>query len=162
MTFANSRGARFLANLEQSGLRASGNDLTSRCKFNFSYFTVANGSQDFEDWTPEQLHKLLNAIKDYSLQSLHHWQKQRMGKGSVLSVYGDFPVNSAFKHPLCVPHDVVWGRFRLQSAVRLCGFMVPRKMHGERHEATGEVFDSNTFYVVFLDKNHKFYVTEPR
>ncbi|MGN6481840.1 hypothetical protein [Luteibacter sp.] len=162
MKYDNKRGASFLLKLDECRLKAKSSDLTKRCKFNFSYFTVANGSQDFCDWEPEQLHKLLNALKDYSVESLHHWQKQKMGKGSVLSVYGDFPKNSAFKHPQSVPTDVIWGRFRLQSAVRLCGFMVPREFHGESHVSSGEAFDSNTFYVVFLDREHSFYQIEPK
>ncbi len=164
MTFDNKRGDRFLNQLPKISLDGEDNDLTKRCKFNFSYFTVAYGSQNFSDWSEVQLQKLLAALKDYGTNTLHHWTKQKMGKkGSVLSIYGDFPKDkSAFRHPSHVPHDVLWGRFRLQSAVRLCGFVVPREMHGKPHPKTHENFDCNTFYVVFLDKDHQFYQTEPK
>jgi hypothetical protein len=162
MMFENKRGGRFLSALPRTSLDGEENNLTTRSKFNFSYFTVDYGSQDFKEWTPEQLHKLLHALKDYGSEKLHHWEKQKLGKGSVLAVYGDFPRNSDFKHPPHVPHDVVWGRFRLQSAVRLCGFMVPRNRRGSKHLKTGEEFDCNTFYVVFLDQHHQFYKIEPK
>jgi len=162
MSFSNKRGAEYLVKLGNRQLKSDENDLTKRCKFNFSYFTVADGSQDFSEWTPVHLRKLLNALKDYGSNTLHHWRKQQMGGGSVLSIYGEFPQNSAFRHPLGVPLDVLWGRFRLQSAVRLCGFVVPTELHGELHGKTKERFDANTFYVVFLDQNHDFYITEEK
>ncbi len=59
-----------------------------------------------------------------------------------------------------IPIEAKWGRFRLKSKVRLVGFVIPEEFHDKIHEKTGLRFDKNTFYVVFLDKEHKFYKVE--
>lgn len=61
--------------------------------------------------------------------------------------------------PKIVPIDAKWGRFRFNSKKRLVGFIVPKD---EIHPQTNYRFDKNTFYVVFLDKNHEFYTTEKK
>lgn len=151
------RKARFLASIPQASIEAEGDTLASRCKFNFSYFTVQEAGQDFSQWGEGQLAKLLGKLKDYSAEPLAHWMRQPVGKsGTVLAVYGAFPRRSAFTHPKHVPHQAQWGRFRLEHAVRLVGFVLPKDCHGQRHPS-GESFDCNTFYVVFLDAEHAFY-----
>ena len=64
--FNNSQKNSFLASLEERpSLECDKNDLTLRCKFNFSYFdTSQSAGQDFKDWTPEQLQKLLDKLKN--------------------------------------------------------------------------------------------------
>ncbi len=141
------------------------NDLSLRCKFNFSCFDNSQDcGQDFNDWSETQLVKLLNKIKEYSKFSLKHWNNQKIGNGkhkhSILEIYGTFPSNSDFKCPTSIPHQVEWGRFRLENKVRLIGFVIPTNYHKTLHSKTMEMFDKNTFYVVFLDKDHKFYKTE--
>ncbi len=80
----------------------------------------------------------------------------------TLAYYQSFPKKSNFKFPPHVPHDVIWSIFRLGSKVRLIGFVIPEKLSGKtiEDEAGKFVLDCNTFYVVFLDKDHKFYITE--
>jgi hypothetical protein len=80
------------------------------------------------------------------------------GGGTVLSIYGAFPQKSKFCHPKHVPHQVCWGRFRLDFSGRLVGFILPAEYDGKYHAKTGKRFDCNTFYVVFLDANHSFYI----
>lgn len=77
----------------------------------------------------------------------------------MLAIYGDFPKKSDFKHPKHVPHQVKWARFRLESADRLVGFIVPYSYDGKTHSTTNFKFDYNTFYVVFLDENHRFWLS---
>lgn len=48
------------------------------------------------------------------------------------------------------------GRFRLDWAGRLCGFVIPRELDGQAHPK-GRRCCANTFYVVFLDEHHRFY-----
>lgn len=85
-----------------------------------------------------------------------------MGGGGlkVLEYYGDFPDNSDFKHPKHVPADAHWARFRLGNKVRLVGFVISKDALKNMPEEEQEKFCHNTFYVVFLDKDHKFYKTE--
>jgi predicted component of type VI protein secretion system len=78
----------------------------------------------------------------------------------MLANYGAFPAKSSFTHPKYIPHQADWARFRLGSKVRLIGFTVPAELHKTPHRKSGELFDKNTFYVVFLDRDHIFYLTE--
>lgn len=141
-------------------LEDSNNDLTIRCKFNFSYFDSSqDAGQKFSDWIHKQLFELLGKIKDYTAKSLDYWRQQRAGNSWMLLIYGGFPPKSDFVHPKHVPHQAQWGRFRLGSKLRLVGFTIPTELHKTLHKKTGEFFDKNTFYVVFLDRDHKFYLT---
>ena len=61
-----------------------------------------------------------------------------------------------FKPPTYVPHQARWARFRLEYDIRLAGFVIPGEYNGKEHNGTKMRFDCNTFYVVFLDRDHKF------
>lgn len=159
--FTNRAKDRFLSKIPTASLEAPNDRLAAKCKFNFAYFCVQPAGQDFSDWTDVQRKKLLEKLVQYSREPLSYWEGQSVGKsGSVLAIYGAFPSNSDFEHPLHVPHEVLWGRFRLEQSLRLVGFVVPRKLHGATHPGTHDRFDSNTFYVVFLDRDHRFYKVE--
>ncbi|MFZ4877042.1 hypothetical protein ACL9RI_18360 [Janthinobacterium sp. Mn2066] len=159
--FDNNKKGSFLATIPVASIELDDDTLTKRCKFNFSYFYKQQASQSFDEWDHGQLIKLFEKIKDYSNDSLNHWRKQPIGKksGHVLEVYGAFPSNSDFTLPKHVPHQAQWGRFRLESAVRLVGFVLPSDYNNKFHSC-GERYDCNTFYVVFLDKEHAFYKME--
>ena len=93
-------------------LEDKNNDLTSRCKFNFSYFDSSQDSgQKFSDWNHKQLHGLLKKIKDYTAKPLDYWRNERIGKSGlkVLATYGGFPLKSNFVHPKHIPHQAQWG-----------------------------------------------------
>lgn len=165
--FVNSRKARFLESRPRSDIETS--EIEKRCKFNFSYFDAAqDAGQSFEDWGAGTglccLSSLIEKLKEYSKFPLDHWLHQRVGSGGlkVLAHYGDFPKNSDFNHPAHVPHDVEWSRFRLGQKVRLIGFVLPKSLSGKEIKHNGKIYflDSNTFYVVFLDKDHRFYKSE--
>lgn len=166
--FNNARKNRFLQSLPQSSLESC--DIASRSCFNFSYFEAnQNAGQDFSQWGENQgassLTALLDKIKSYSKEPLAYWRNERVGsKGlRVLAYYDQFPKRSEFKHPPHVPHDVTWARFRLGNMVRLIGFVIPESLAGKQYsDDKGQkyFYDSNTFYVVFLDKDHQFFQTE--
>lgn len=159
--FGNSRRDKFLADLPDASFDGEADTLTKRSKFNFSYFLSDPPGQGFNDWTHSQLVKLLDKLKDYSRESLAYWENQHCGAaGRVLSIYGGFPSKSAFAHPKAVPSEARWARFRLEQSVRLVGFVVPTSLDGRAHSVTKKCFCSNTFYVVFLDRDHQFYQTE--
>jgi hypothetical protein len=158
----------FLNSMPQDCIETS--DLSTRCKFNFSYLDVSQSGSSFIDINTcagnSKLVKLIDNLKDFSKHSLKHWEGVKIGKGkragkgkrqSVLEIYYDFPSPSELKHPKHVPEDVHWGRFRIDNDTRLCGFMVPPEF-SEKCCSKGFNFDVNTFYVVFIDENHEFYL----
>lgn len=137
--------------------------LPSRCKFNFSFFdSTQEAGQDFTDWDHNSLTKLLDKLKYYSKENLEYWRHSRCGAGglTVFENYKSFPKKSKFKHPKHVPHNVEWVRFRLEQKVRLIGFILPKDFESRIDESCSINYDSNTFYVVFLDREHHFYIAE--
>lgn len=162
--YKNKRKTNFLESIPKISLDNKDDTLTIKCKFNFAYFDNSqDAGDDFMDWSEAELVKLLNKIKEFSKNSLEYWQRQPIGTGkhrsNVFEIYDRFPIHSDFTHPKHVPHQIFWGRFRLEGSVRLVGFVIPEEYHDKFHEKTGVRFDKNTFYVVFLDKNHRFYKT---
>lgn len=165
MSYGNTRGQiRLSEYAKQIMLETTTDKLTARCKFNFHYFTKdKNAGQGFDEWTHGQLLKLMDKLKAYSENSLGYWQTQVLEKQSVLEIYGAFPkAKSEFTEPTRIPSDVQWGRFRLEGDMRLVGFIVPTDKHKDVHKGTREIYDSNTFYIVFLDSEHKFYRTKKK
>jgi hypothetical protein len=163
--FSSNRKKKFLDKVESKiSLDSSDNDLAKRCKFNFSYFVNDDlAGQDFKDWTIDELIKLLNKLKEYSKFSLEYWKNQKLGRYPIFVNYGSkFPENSDFKEPRHIPIEVEWCRFHLENRPRVIGFIIPEIFHGTYQKNTNVRFDKNTFYIVFLDKEHKFYKIEPK
>lgn len=158
--FKNRQKESFLNTIPTASISAHHDLLTTKCKFNFAYFDVQPAGQSFSQWSDGQRLELLEKLKEYSKEPLQHWRTMPIGKGggTVLSIYGAFPSKSQFSHPKHVPHEVLWGRFRLDFSGRLIGFVLPPTCDGDEHSKTNKRFDCNTFYVVFLDANHCFYV----
>lgn len=159
--YQNSRTQEFLKNLsKQPSIEDLKNDLVVRMKFNFSYFdSTQEYGQDFKEWPHEKLYKLFEKLKEYSKKSIDYWRNQRIGGGGlkVFSTYDKFPTKSKFFHPAHVPHQAQWGRFHIEKKPRLIGFTIPGEFHNKKHAGKNELFDKNTFYIVFLDEKHKFY-----
>lgn len=156
--FSNSGKNRFISSIPTASIELDSDSLAGRCKFNFSYFEVQDAGQSFSDLSAEDLVKLFDKLKAFGKESLDYWKNQRVGKsGNILSVYGSFPARSDFTHPKHVPHQAEWGRFRLDWASRLCGFTIPKCYDGKPHKGSGRLWCSNTFYVVFLDQDHRFF-----
>lgn len=163
--FKNEKKRTFLDSLSLPSLEDDNNDLTIRCKFNFSYFDSSqDAGQEFREWTYKQLIDLLRKLKDYTTKPLDYWRNERAGNSGlkVLAIYGSFPNKSDFVPPKHIPHQAQWGRFRLGSKLRLVGFTIPTQLHRTSHRKTDEYFDKNTFYVVFFDRDHKFYLPEKK
>lgn len=164
-SFKNSKKASFLNKIPEVSLEDPTITLANRCSFNFSYFDSSQpAGQNFSDWTESQLNKLLNKLVEYTKETLQYWMNQKVGSGkhrlNILEEYGSFPKNSDFEHPKHIPHQVSWTRFRLEQKVRLIGFMIPSEFDGKAINSKGFEYNRNTFYVVFLDKDHRFYKTE--
>lgn len=158
--FGNSKKSNFLKSILTASIDSKDDKLTCKCKFNFSYMDFNQpAGQRFSDWSEDKLIKLLNKLHNYSKESLNYWQHQRIGRGNnkVLEIYGNFPKNSDFEHPKHIPHQAEWARFRIGYNERLIGFVIPKSYKDLKHCKTGYQYDCNTFYVAFLDENHKFY-----
>jgi len=154
----NKRKESFLNSIPKISINNKTDTLAQRCKFNLSYFVNSDSAgQDFKDWEHNELIKLLNKLKDYSNNSLEYWKTQKVGRYSVLEIYGSFPINSEFKEPTHIPIEAQWARFHLENIPRLIGFIIPESYHDKIQENNGYRLDKNTFYIVFLDKHHKFY-----
>ena len=118
--------------------------------FNFKYFTHgSNYGEDFKDWTHEQLVELLNKMVEYSKKTIVEWVNEK----NVFKTYTD---KAECKFYFDLPDNIPkqkrkWARFRLESKTRLVGFFT-------------NVIDKcdNIFFVVFLDKDHRFYPTEKK
>ena len=156
--YDNTRKKKALKRLDIVSLEDDDNDLTRRSKYNFSYFDHSQAAgQDFSQLSEKQLHDLINSLKEFGKFPLHHWELEKR-----LVIYGKFPTVTEFVHPRHVPHQACWGRFRLGNKTRLVGFIIPPQLHGKAHPKTRELYDKNTFYIVFIDKNHLFWKTEKR
>lgn len=168
--YGNTKKNSFLKSLPTASIENRNDKLTEKCKFNFDYFDSSQSAgQAFRDWSYDRLYKLNDKLKEFSKYPLEHWKTVKIGGGSekskrkrqhVFEVYDKFPVNSDFVHPKHVPHEILWARFRLGNEARLIGFVLPKEFENKPHPGTGKMFDCNTFYVVFLDKDHRFYKTK--
>jgi len=153
--FKNHRRESFLDNIPKASIKEKSDVLATKCKFNFAYFINDNAGQDFKDWTYKQLYELFDKLKEYSKFSLSHWESE-----NLLIKYLGFPTNTDFTLPKSIPHQAIWSRFRLEGDSRLIGFVIPDEFKYEEQNKSGYRFDTNTFYVVFLDENHRFYITK--
>jgi hypothetical protein len=157
----NHRKEKFINSIPDTSIENS--KLSKRCKFNFSFF---DGSQpagpNIADIPKADLDVLFEKLRLFSKEPLSYWQNARCGGGglNIMEVYGNFPKKSDFQKPKHVPHDALWARFRFDNMTRLVGFVVPTDMDGKYDRNDGHRFDINTFYVVFYDPDHRFYMSE--
>ncbi|QTE36537.1 hypothetical protein J3L18_25965 [Mucilaginibacter gossypii] len=108
-------------------------------KISFEHFDREQG-QRFEEWQESKmLGEALNTLWNYCFQPLF---KQYSDK---FTVYGDFPPSNKteFSHPKQVPQDAKWARIHVNGLHCLIGHVI-----------------YDTFYLVFLDQEHKFWISE--
>lgn len=133
-------------------------DATDLITISFKYFCVNQKpvGQVFADWKDNMRLDLLQKFSEYTKYSRQHWKNEFSNGLPLLAEYGNFPLNSDFSLPKNIPcpDELIWSRFRLMQKVRVCGFFVSTDI------AKKYSLSVNTFYVVFLDKDHRFYKTE--
>lgn len=155
----NSKKEEFISRFPVTSLESS--DIEIRCKFNFSFFDDSQPyGSSLDGLEPGLLASIMEKIKSYSKNDLNFWRHQRCGSQGlkILADYDRFPPRSNFIHPKFVPHDVTWSRFRMENLLRLIGFTIPGE-HAVKIKAGRHQYDTNTFYVVFIDLEHNFYPT---
>lgn len=156
----NSKKTEFLSHLNaKPSIEDHDNNLAERCKFNFSFLNFEQEPAGKID-DAQLISTLITKLLSYSTKSLDAWREERVGSGkqSVLEIYKTFPAKSRFKEPKGIPHEALWARFRMDGKKRLIGFVLPKEYNAKQH-TSGYYFDVNTFYVVFLDPLHQFYIT---
>jgi len=148
----------FLENLPKITIENTSEDIKKSLRFSFKYFDNSQEpGQGFSDWECPKLIDLLEKLKEYSKKTKKELLNMRVGAGGlhILEIYGSFPISAKtdFVYPKHVPVDVQWARFRLSSTYRIIGFFI------SNDNSCKFELDSNTFYLVFLDKDHRFYKT---
>jgi hypothetical protein len=107
--------------------------------FSFRDFDHTQG-QTFNEWERlSLLSVMLDKLKEYSRKSVNDAQK------AGFKIYGEFPPNSLFKHPKYITEDAVWVSMHIQGKECIAGHLV-----------------ENVFYIVFLDRHHKFWISEKK
>lgn len=97
----------------------------------------------FRDWQNDGLlSTMLEVLKGYCCSPL-----LSNLDGTKFTIYGDFPppAKTKFKYPTHVSPDAEWGRIHINNTTIIAGHVI-----------------HNTFYVVFLDKYHHFYISEKK
>ncbi len=108
--------------------------------FSLKDFDVNQG-QSFEDWEKDKiLSKLMKRLRELTSFTVTEAQQNR-----ILTIYDDFPTKSDFKQPKHIPNGVKWAVISIQGKERIAGYI-----------------EDNVFYIVFLDKDHKFWITEKK
>jgi len=88
-------------------------------------------------------------IKDLfcRLQELSKLTRAEAEQQQQIKIYGEFPKRSEFTTPKFITHDVEWG--------------IIKQVGGQVGGVAGYIMDT-TFYIVFLDQNHKFWITDKK
>jgi hypothetical protein len=102
-------------------------------------FDTSQG-QRFSDWEEAQLlAKLLDRWHSHSAKPLEQCLDKRFKR------YPSFPAKSEFRKPKSIPPDAMWASMHVQGEECVAGHII-----------------GNVFYVVFLDRHHKFWPTEKK
>lgn len=119
--------------------------------FNTSNFNVSLKDYDssqkygstYRDWQKcGLLSKMFETLSGYCCRPLIE-----QADGKKFTIYGDFPPKERtnFEYPKHVPADANWARIHIDGAAVIAGHVI-----------------QNTFYIVFLDKYHSFYLTKKK
>ncbi|NOX88348.1 MAG: hypothetical protein GXO77_04920 [Calditrichaeota bacterium] len=108
--------------------------------FSLKDFDINQG-QTFEKWEQERiLANLLTRLRQLSMFSVEEAIQRQ-----IIKPYDAFPQNSEFCHPKHIPEGVRWATIRIKGKERIAGYI-----------------DENVFYIVFLDKDHKFWISKKK
>ena len=112
----------------------------------FKYFkdTDIDPAQSINTWKAEdRILDMLLALKDISSNNATIVQTSR------LTLYGEYPSKdkNEFPLPADLPSEIKWGTIQT--------------IGGQKARIAGFLKDS-IFYLVYLDKNHRFWITKPK
>lgn len=102
-----------------------------------------NQGQDFNDWEENDL----LALAVSKLQAVCALTRIEATNQNIIKEYpkGIFPPKSDFTHPKHISKDIAWCTMHIQGKECVIGY-----------------FEENVFYIVFLDKDHRFWITEKK
>ena len=102
-----------------------------------------NQGQSFKEWEIEEL----LALAVSKLQEVCHLTVGQATAQQIIKPYTKvgFPPNSDFTHPRHILPDVIWCSMHIQGKECVIGY-----------------FEDNIFNVVFLDKEHQFWITKKK
>ncbi len=102
-----------------------------------------NQGQSFKEWEIEEL----LALAVSKLQEVCHLTVGQATAQQIIKPYTKvgFPPNSDFTHPRHISPDVTWCSMHIQGKECVIGY-----------------FEDNIFNVVFLDKEHQFWITKKK
>jgi len=102
-----------------------------------------NQGQTIKEWEDQELLSLALA----KLQEVCNLTRVEATRQQIIKEYrkGDFPPESDFYHPKHIPADIAWCSMHIQGKECVIGY-----------------FEDNIFHVVFLDKEHRFWITEKK
>ncbi len=102
-----------------------------------------NQGQSFKDWEIDELLAL-------AISKLHEVCQLTVGQATAQQIIKPytkvgFPPTSGFVHPKHILPDVIWCSMHIQGKECVIGY-----------------FEENIFYLVFLDKEHEFWISKKR
>jgi hypothetical protein len=111
--------------------------------FSLRNFDITQG-QNFNDWEQEGLlSSAMELLKAHSDKTIPEAEKNKLKIYNDLN--GSMPKGSEFKFPATIKEKPLWASLRLGGSKRIVGHIT-----------------DNIFYIVFLDKDHKFYPSEKK
>lgn len=108
--------------------------------FSLKDFDINQG-QKFEEWETEKiLSNMLTRLREISVYTI----EEAIAK-QIIKIYDCFPDQSDFNHPRHISAGVKWASIRIKGKERIIGYV-----------------EDNIFFIVFLDKDHRFWITEKK
>lgn len=119
-------------------------DRDKKIVFSFKDFDESqDAGQSYDDWQNDNL--LSAMLKHFG--EVCKWSIGEALANRKLAIYETFPTKSDFEKPKHIAEDVKWA--------------VIKDVKGQKHRVVGHMID-NVFYVVFLDKDHRFWKTSKK
>ena len=101
----------------------------------------SNQGQGFKEWEEDKiLAGMLMRLREISNFTVIEAINKR-----ILKDYGKFPPKSDFTYPTYIIEDVNWASLKIQGKERVAGYL-----------------EDNVFYIVFLDEDHRFWISEKK
>ena len=118
--------------------------MTFSCK-DIDETQLSYNPQSFESWAADDMLKTFFE----RLKNLSKLTRDEALRQTQIKIYGDFPPNDKtdFSHPAHVDPNASWA--------------VIKAVGGQKGTVAGYIVES-TFYIVFLDKEHRFWVSSKK
>jgi len=134
-----------ISNTKQNILsNISSRDYNGRINFSFSDLDISqHNKEDFQTWERDNLLLiLLNRIKEITCLDIEEAKKQK-----IIKIYPHFPPSNKTKYkiPQYLNRELQWCVAHIQGKEVIAGHLI-----------------ENTFYIVFLDKEHHFWISNKK